>query len=143
MNHISAKCWWIYKSSYKSCRNICKVSILKYWVILSVTQWLWWPVFNVSCVLIYLRRWVVSFKICIIKWKLACLQAVWIYRDEINSLQIQLSRTQAGPGRAVKEQQEQNSPNHVQRINLTSVLIRFCNRTRNAKHPNVLTGFPS
>ena len=37
------------------------------------------------------------------------------YRDEINSLQIQLSRTQAEPGRAVKEQQEQDSPNHVQR----------------------------
>ena len=46
---------------------------------------------------------------------------VSIYRDEINSLQIQLSRTQAGPCRAVKEQQEQNSPNHVQRINLISV----------------------
>ena len=45
-----------------------------------------------------------------------------MYRDEINSLQIQLSRTQAGPGRAVKEQQEQNSPNHVQRISLISVL---------------------
>ena len=44
-----------------------------------------------------------------------------LYRDEINSLQIQLSRTQAGPGRAVKEQQEQNSPNHVQRMNLISV----------------------
>ena len=44
-----------------------------------------------------------------------------LYRDEINSLQIQLSRTQAGPGRAVKEQQEQYSPNHVQRINLISV----------------------
>ena len=46
----------------------------------------------------------------------------YMYRDEINSLQIQLSRTQAGPGRAVQEQQEQNSPNHVQRINLISVL---------------------
>ena len=45
------------------------------------------------------------------------------YRDEINSLQIQLSRTQAGPGRAVKEQQEQNSPNHVQKINLISVNV--------------------
>ena len=43
------------------------------------------------------------------------------HRDEINSLQIQLSRTQAGPGRAVKEQQEQNSPYHVRRINLISV----------------------
>ena len=45
-----------------------------------------------------------------------------IYRDEINSLQMQLSRTQTGPARAVKEQQEQNSPNHVQRINLISVV---------------------
>ena len=46
-----------------------------------------------------------------------------LYRDEINSLQIQLSRTQAGSGRAVKEQKEQNSPNHVQRINLISVYL--------------------
>ena len=44
-----------------------------------------------------------------------------LYREEINSLPILLSRTQAGPGRAVKEQQEQNSPNHVQRINLICV----------------------
>ena len=44
-----------------------------------------------------------------------------LYRGEIYSLQILLIRTQAGPGRAVKEQQEQNSPNHVQRINLPSV----------------------
>ena len=29
-----------------------------------------------------------------------------MYRDEINSLQIQLSRTQAGSGKAVKEQQK-------------------------------------
>ena len=46
-----------------------------------------------------------------------------LYRVEINSLQIQLSRTQAGPDRAVKEQQEQNSPNHIQRINLISVHV--------------------
>ena len=46
------------------------------------------------------------------------------YRDEINSLQIQLSRIRAEPGRAVKEQQEQNSPNHVQRINLISVDLK-------------------
>ena len=48
-----------------------------------------------------------------------------LYRDEINSLQIQLIRTKAGPDRAVKEQQEQNSPNHVQRINLISVEKSF------------------
>ena len=44
-----------------------------------------------------------------------------IYRDEIYSLQILLSRTQAGPGRTVKHEQEDVSPNHVQRINLISV----------------------
>ena len=43
------------------------------------------------------------------------------YRDEIYSLQNLLSRTQAGPGRAVKKEQEEISPNHVQRINLISV----------------------
>ena len=36
------------------------------------------------------------------------------YRAEKKSLQILLSRTQAGPGRAVKQQQEENSQNHVQ-----------------------------
>ena len=43
------------------------------------------------------------------------------YRDEIYSLQNLLSRTQAGPGRTVKKEQEVVSPNHVQRINLISV----------------------
>ena len=46
---------------------------------------------------------------------------VGIYRDEIYSLQILLSRTQAGPGRTVKQEQEEISPNHVQRLNLISV----------------------
>ena len=36
------------------------------------------------------------------------------YRDEIYSLQILLSRTQAGPGRTVKQEQEEISPNHIQ-----------------------------
>ena len=47
-----------------------------------------------------------------------------MYRDEIYSLQIQLSRTQAGPGRTVKQEQEEISPNHVQRLNLISVELR-------------------
>ena len=38
----------------------------------------------------------------------------YLYRDEINSLQIQLSRTKAGPGRAVKQEQEEKSRNYVQ-----------------------------
>ena len=46
-----------------------------------------------------------------------------VYRDEIYSLQIVLSRTQARPGRTVKQGQEEISPNHVRRINLISVLI--------------------
>ena len=48
-----------------------------------------------------------------------------IYRDEIYSLQILLSRTQAGPGRTVKQEQEEISPNHVQRLNLISVHADF------------------
>ena len=32
-----------------------------------------------------------------------------------------LSRTQAGPGRTVKQEQDEISPNHVQRLNLISV----------------------
>ena len=44
-----------------------------------------------------------------------------IYRDEIYSLQILLSRTQAGQGRTVKQGQEEISPNHVQRFNLISI----------------------
>ena len=45
-----------------------------------------------------------------------------MYRDENYSLQILLSRTQAGPGRTVKQEQEEISQNHVQRINLISVV---------------------
>ena len=43
------------------------------------------------------------------------------YRDEIYYLQNLLSRTQAGPGRTVKKEQEEILPNLVQRINLISV----------------------
>ena len=44
-----------------------------------------------------------------------------IYSDEIYSLQNLLSKTQEGPGRTVKKEQEEISPNHVQRLNLISV----------------------
>ena len=37
-----------------------------------------------------------------------------MYRDRLKGMQILLSRTQAGPGRAVKQEQEQTSRNHVQ-----------------------------
>ena len=36
------------------------------------------------------------------------------YRDRLKGVQILLSRTQAGPGRTVKQEQEQISRNHVQ-----------------------------
>ena len=42
---------------------------------------------------------------------------------QIYSLQNLLSRTQAGPGRTVKKEQEEISPNHVQRVNLISVYV--------------------
>ena len=45
-----------------------------------------------------------------------------LYRDEIYSLQILLSRTKAGPGRTVKQEREEISSNHVQRVNLISVV---------------------
>ena len=43
------------------------------------------------------------------------------YRAEKKSLQILLSSTQAGPGRKVKQEQEEISRNHVPRLFLGSV----------------------
>ena len=37
-----------------------------------------------------------------------------IYRDRLKGMQILLSRTQAGAGRTVQQEQEQTSRNHVQ-----------------------------
>ena len=37
-----------------------------------------------------------------------------LYRDRLKGVQILLSSTQAGPGRTVKQQQEEISRNHVQ-----------------------------
>ena len=45
------------------------------------------------------------------------------YRAEKKSWQILLSRTQVGPGRKVKEEQEEISRNHVPRLFLGSVHI--------------------
>ena len=42
------------------------------------------------------------------------LHAACLYRGELKGLYVLLSRTQAGSGRAVKQQQEENSHNHVQ-----------------------------
>ena len=46
-----------------------------------------------------------------------------IYRAEKKSLQILLSNTQAGPGRKVKQEQEEISRNHIPRLVLGSVGI--------------------
>ena len=46
------------------------------------------------------------------------------YRDRLKGLQILLSRTQAGPGRKVKQEQKETSRNHVPRLFLSSVLCR-------------------
>ena len=48
---------------------------------------------------------------------------VMSYRAEKKSLQILLSSTQAGPGRKVKQEQEEISRNHVPRLFLGSVLV--------------------
>ena len=45
------------------------------------------------------------------------------YREPAKGLQILLSWTQAGPGRAIKQEQEEISPNHVQAIYGASVLL--------------------
>ena len=45
------------------------------------------------------------------------------YRSEKKSLQILLSRTKAGPGRKVKQEQEEISRNHVQAFKPISVHI--------------------
>ena len=55
-------------------------------------------------------------------WKTKPCTISGTYRDENLSLQILLSMTQAGPGRTVKQEQEEISPNHVQRLNLISVV---------------------
>ena len=44
-----------------------------------------------------------------------------MYRAEKKSLQILLSRTQVGPGRKVKQEQEQISRNHVQTFSVCSI----------------------
>ena len=46
------------------------------------------------------------------------------YRAEKKSLQILLSSTQAGPGRKVKQEQEEISRNHVEAFNSGSVHLQ-------------------
>ena len=45
-----------------------------------------------------------------------------------------LSRTKAGPGRTVQQEQEEISQNHVQRLNLISVYVRY--RAQFFDHPD-------
>ena len=60
-------------------------------------------------------------RVVVEKWTTGLISCLIMYRDEIYSLQILLSRTKAGPGRTVKQEQEEISPNHVQRLNLITV----------------------
>ena len=46
--------------------------------------------------------------------RVAVLGCQTLYRDRLKGVQILLSRTQAGPGKPVKQEQEETSPNHVQ-----------------------------
>ena len=48
-------------------------------------------------------------KICLMQTKL-----LFYYRDRLKGVQILLSNSQAGPGRKVKQEQEEISRNHVQ-----------------------------
>ena len=47
----------------------------------------------------------------------------YMYKDELKGLHVLLRRTQAGPGRAIKQEQEQNSRNHLQAFLLISVYL--------------------
>ena len=51
-----------------------------------------------------------------------------LYRGGKKGLYVLLSRTQAGPGRAIKEEQEENSRNHIQTLFLISVEIILLQR---------------
>ena len=60
------------------------------------------------------------------------------YRAEKKSLQNLLSSTQAGPGRKVKQEQEEISRNHVPRLFLSSVeVLRMTNKLNASKAQNV------
>ena len=65
----------------------------------------------------------IGFQICLLK---LCSSSVHpmssTYRAEKKSLQILLSRTQAGPGRKVKQEQVEISSNHVPRLFLSYVV---------------------
>ena len=54
-----------------------------------------------------------------------------MYRAEKKSLQILLSRTEAGPGRTVKQEQEEISRNHVQTFIYLSVESQKSAKTKN------------
>ena len=61
------------------------------------------------------------------------------YRDEKKSLQILLSSTQAGPGRKVKQEQEDISRNHVPRHFLDPVLQYYFLDGRDLSHSHLKT----
>ena len=60
------------------------------------------------------------------------------YRAPGKSMYFLLSRTQAGPCRTVKQEQEEMSPNHVQRLNLPSVATNYLMRRYKKTHMSVI-----
>ena len=60
-----------------------------------------------------------------------------MYRAEKKSLQILLSRTQAGPGRKIKQEQKEISRNHVPRLFLGSVQPHFSKPYGTTEVPSV------
>ena len=57
---------------------------------------------------------------------------MFMYGGPGKRMQILLSSTQAGPGRTVNQEQEEISPNHMQRLNLISVCINVSYRVIHA-----------
>ena len=56
-----------------------------------------------------------------ISYRLGSFNILTIYRDRLKRMQILISRTREGPGRAVKQEQEDISPKHIQTFLAISV----------------------
>ena len=64
-----------------------------------------------------------------------------MYRDRLKGVQILLSNSQAGPGRTVKQEQEEISRNHVQAFIPGSVYVQFSPLAMHwvTRYPKVMT----
>ena len=67
-------------------------------------------------------RWTMKYNLLSVQCYIIMLSKMWkycdggMYRGELKGLYDSLSRTQAGPGRAVKQEQEEHSRNHITRL---------------------------